>query len=48
MNEAGDVMGAMLNDYSVDFDGGMYSWKEPDDLRRLLAAAGGKRGAHAD
>lgn len=39
LNEAGDVMGTMLNDYSVDFDGAMFSWNAPDDLRRLLNAA---------
>lgn len=43
LNEAGDVMGAILNDYSVDFDGAFYSWNAPDDLRRLLNAAGAVR-----
>lgn len=48
LNEAGDVMGKMLNDYSVDFDGQMFSWKAPDDLGRLLKAAARKRNVHVD
>lgn len=46
LDEAGNVMGGMLNDYSVDFDGEMFSWKTIgiDDLSRLLKAAA--RGAH--
>ncbi len=39
LEEAGEVMGSMLNDYSVDFDGVFYSWNARDDLRRLLDAA---------
>lgn len=39
LDEAGKVMGSILNDYSVDFDGAMYSWNSPSDLGRLLAAA---------
>lgn len=39
---AGEVMGKILNRYSVDYDGGVYSWKTVniDDLRRLLSVAG--------
>jgi HEPN superfamily AbiU2-like protein len=48
LNEGGDVMGKMLNDYSVDFDGEMFSWKAPDDLGRLLKAAARKRNVHVD
>lgn len=42
--EAGQLMGRMLNAYSVDFDGSTYSWNtlNIDDLGSLLAAA--KRG----
>jgi len=45
LTEAAAVMGAMLNDYSVDFDGEMFSWKTMniDDLKHLLRAA--KRGS---
>ena len=39
LDEAGSVMGQMMNDYSVDFDGAMFVWNAPEDLRRLLAAA---------
>lgn len=39
LDEAGNVMGSMLNDYSVDFDGAMFAWNAPKDLRRLLDAA---------
>jgi hypothetical protein len=39
LQEAGEVMGTMLNDYSVDFDGVFHSWESPKDLRRLLQAA---------
>ena len=42
LNDASAVMGSILNDYSVDFDGVMYSWGSPSDLSRLLAAAGRK------
>lgn len=47
LQKAGEVMGTMLDDYSVDFDGVLHSWKAPNDLRRLLEAA--RKGApHAD
>ena len=46
--EAGDVMGRMLNDYSVDFDGVMFSWEGPADLDALLEAAARRRSANAD
>ena len=41
LDEAAAVMGTMLNDYSVDFDGEMFSWKTMniDDLTHLLRAA---------
>ena len=39
LNKAGEVMGRILNDYSVDFDGQMFSWEGPDDLDQLLKAA---------
>ena len=39
LDEASDVIGSMLNDYSVDFDGVFYSWDSPSDLSRLLNAA---------
>lgn len=39
LQEAGEVMGTMLDDYSVDFDGVFHSWEAPKDLRRLLHAA---------
>ena len=39
LNKAGDVMGRILDDYSVDFDGQMFSWEGPDDLGQLLKAA---------
>jgi hypothetical protein len=44
LEAAGELMGRMLNDYSVDFDGSSYSWNtlNIDDLGSLLAAA--KRG----
>ncbi|MBI2311912.1 MAG: hypothetical protein HYU77_05340 [Betaproteobacteria bacterium] len=50
LDEAGDVMGGMLNDYSVDFDGQMFSWKTVgiDDLGSLLGAAARGRGRRAD
>ncbi len=50
LDEAGDVMGGMLNDCSVDFDGQMYSWKTIgiDDLSSLLRAAARGRERHAD
>ena len=50
LNTAGEVMGSILNDYSVDFDGEMFSWNTMniDDLSSLLstAAEGGRN--HAD
>lgn len=39
LQDAGEVMGTMLDDYSVDFDGVYHSWEAPKDLRRLLNAA---------
>lgn len=44
LQAAGELMGRILNDYSVDFDGNLYSWDtlNIDDLGSLLAAA--KRG----
>lgn len=42
LDAAAEVMGSILNDYSVDFDGVFYSWNSPKDLSRLLNAA--KRG----
>lgn len=48
LDEAGDVMGRMLNDYSVDFDGVMFSWSAPSDLGELLKAAARKGSAHDD
>lgn len=47
LQEAGEVMGTMLNDYSVDFDGVFHSWNTPNDLHRLLNAAA-KETPHAD
>lgn len=47
LQDAGDVMGTMLDDYSVDFDGVFHSWEAPNDLRRLLNAAT-KQAPHAD
>ena len=50
--EASKVMGSILNDYSVDFDGAMNSWEtlNIDDLAHLLRAAakGQGKGAHAN
>lgn len=50
LDEAAAAMGTMLNDYSVDFDGEMFSWKTMniDDLKHLLRAA--RRGSkhHVD
>lgn len=46
LDEAADAMGSVLNDYSVDFDGEMFSWKTLGihDLSRLLGmAAKGRR-----
>jgi AbiU2 len=39
--EAGEVMGALINDYSVDFDGSSFSWEtiNIDDLGQLLRVA---------
>jgi hypothetical protein len=50
LDEAGDVMGGMLNDYSVDFDGEMFSWQTVgiDDLSNLLRAAARGRQRRAD
>jgi hypothetical protein len=41
LDEAANVMGEMLNDYSVDFDGESFSWKTIgiDDLGNLLKVA---------
>lgn len=49
LEAAGEVMGAMLNDYSVDFDGAMYSWGtiNIDDLGVLLRFADRGRRANA-
>lgn len=50
LDEAGEVMGKILNDYSVDFDGSMNSWQTMniDGLTRLLEAAARGKSAHAD
>ena len=50
LHEAGEVMGGMLNDYSVDFDGEMFSWETIgiDDLSHLLRAAARGRQRRAD
>ena len=50
LDEARKVMGGILNDYSVDFDGEMSSWKTMniDDLGRLLKAAARGNQRHAD
>ena len=47
LTEAGKLMGRILNDYSVDFDGNSYSWNtlNIDDLSALLSAA--RRGVQA-
>jgi hypothetical protein len=41
VDEAADVMGVMLNNYSADFDGELHAWQKIgiDDLSRLLYAA---------
>jgi len=41
LTEAGNVMGVMLNNYSVDFDGQMFAWQTMgiDDLSRFLRVA---------
>jgi hypothetical protein len=41
VDQAAAVMGQILNDYSVDFDGQMFAWETLgiDDLSRLLRAA---------
>jgi len=41
LEEAGNIMGAMLNDYSVDFDGTSFAWDtlNIDDLDVLLQNA---------
>lgn len=41
LEEAGDLMGSILNSYSVDFDGALYSWDKVniDDLTVLLRNA---------
>ena len=48
LEEAGEVMSILLNDYSVDFDGSMYSWNTMniDDLDVLLRKAA--RGSNAN
>jgi hypothetical protein len=47
LEEAGDVMGIILNNYSSDFDGVFFSWSAPEDLRCLFETA--QRGlANAD
>lgn len=48
LKEAGDIMGAMLNDYSVDFDGTSFAWDtlNIDDLDVLLRNA--KRGTQTN
>lgn len=46
VDEAANIMGGMLNDYSADFDGERHTWKKVgiDDLSKLLhAAANGRR-----
>lgn len=50
LDEAANIMGTMLNDYSVDFDGEMFSWKTMniDDLRHLLRAAQRGTKQHSD
>jgi hypothetical protein len=48
LDEAAEVMGVILNDYSVDFDGAMYSWNSPSDLRRLLRAAARAKTDHGN
>lgn len=50
VEKAGEVMGRILNDYSVDFDGEMFSWKtiNIDDLGFLLEAAARGGCTHAD
>ena len=50
LGEAAEVMGTMLNDYSVDFDGEMFSWKtmNVDDLEHLLRAARRSSAHHVD
>jgi hypothetical protein len=46
LEEAGDVMGGMLNDYPVDFDAQIFSLRTVgiDDLGSLLGAAARRRG----
>jgi hypothetical protein len=48
LREAGNVMGEMLNEYSVDFDGNLYSWEAPDDLGKLLRATARRRNDAAE
>jgi len=43
LQEAGEVMGSMLDDYSVDYDGVFHSWEAPNDLQRLLDTAHRRR-----
>ncbi|MBA3593292.1 MAG: hypothetical protein H0W47_05780 [Polaromonas sp.] len=45
LDDAAEVMGNVINDYSVDFDGNMFSWKTMNvaDLGVLLQAAAGRR-----
>lgn len=49
LEEAGDLMGSLLNDYSVDFDGAMFSWDtlNINDLYVLLRNAERGRKANA-
>lgn len=45
LDKAAEVMGGILNDYSADFDGEVFSWKTVniDDLSHLLQAAARSR-----
>lgn len=46
LDEAAEMMGSIVDDYSVDFDGNMFSWKTMNvaDLGGLLRAAAKGRG----
>lgn len=48
LDEAAEVMGDMLNEYSADFDGELFSWKTMNiaDLTGLLRAARQGRARH--
>jgi len=50
LDDATEVMGDMLNDYSADFDGELFSWKTMNisDLTELLRAARKGRVRHED